>query len=41
MARSCYTGGLVFLTASVPLSKFDGLENRRPPSKRVPLGNCS
>lgn len=40
MARSRYTVGLVFLTACVPL-EYDGLENRRPTSKRVPLGNHS
>jgi len=39
MARSRYMVGLVFLIACVPLSEFDGLENRRP--KRVPLGNHS
>lgn len=29
MATSRYTVGLVFLTACVPLSEYDGLENRR------------
>jgi hypothetical protein len=38
MARSRYPVGLVFLTACVPLSEYDGLENRRPTSMRVPSG---
>jgi hypothetical protein len=38
MARSRYTVGLVFLTACVPLSECDGLENHRPTTMRVPSG---